>query len=59
MRILAPASKTSTHFYYQINKLPEDTAEAEYVDALEIIARGLPDLKFLRYSDPLQLHGSH
>lgn len=56
LRILAPASKTLTHFYYEWNNLGlMDTKEASYVDSLRSIARGLPNLKFLRYGDSLGL----
>lgn len=52
---LSLASATLTHFYY-VHWIPFSGAEeAPHVETLEIIVKGLPNLKFLRYSDPLVL----
>ncbi|KAF7970297.1 hypothetical protein HWV62_24426 [Athelia sp. TMB] len=57
LQILAPASATLTHFYY-VHWGPFDADEAYHVDTLKNIARGLPNLKFLRYSDQIVLNVS-
>ncbi|KAF7983322.1 hypothetical protein HWV62_23014 [Athelia sp. TMB] len=55
---LAPASATLTHLYYNQLCLLGGVDEAAHVVTLEVIAQGLPNLKFLRYADIIDLHVS-
>lgn len=53
---LAPASATLTHLYFSFKRMYlEVLKEAEHVQALNSIARAMPNLELLRYSDVIQL----